>query len=367
MNILFFQGNLYASGYYRLAHPAEEMERQGLAEVNVVSSKDEWRNKDSSQTGWLISKLQKADLVVLQLQNNSFTNAVIPIIRKFNKKIVMDYDDNLFEVPKWNPAYFGLGTEYVDFIVHNKTGEHMNIEANIERQKEMMESTRLADMVTVTGPDLADVYRRFNPNVHILPNSVDFRLIKPCKKSTDGKIRIFWQGSSTHLKDLAEISDVMTDITEKYDNVIWTFWGSGYETVKEIFKGIPEDRIEFIETVPFDEYYDKLNSLTIDIGICPLTDIYYNKCKSNVKWLEYSALKVPAVASKISTYGAIEHGKTGFLAKKYANWMSALSRLIESKELRDSIAQMGYNKVRQDFNIEVNAKLWINKYKTLWH
>lgn len=364
MKILALQGNLYASGYYRIAHPLDELKLQGLAEVEIVTKNDGWRNSDETQFGWLLSKMLWADIVVYELQTNPIAAKTIPVIKKYGKKVVIDYDDDLFHVPDWNPAYFNLGTRYVDYWT-GKNGKKMNVEHNKENIASMIASCKEADMVTVTGKKISEVYGLYNDCVRIIPNSVDFRLIKPCKKSTDGKVRIFWQGSTTHAKDLHEIKDVFIDITKKYPNVQWVIWGSAYKDLYEVFGLIPEDRIEFIETVPFERYYQKLNSLTIDIGICPLVDIHYNECKSNIKWLEYSALKLPAVVSKISTYGAVDHGITGYKARKYHEWMKSLSRLIESPDLRAEIAEKAYTSVKEKFNIEKNAHLWADTYKEL--
>jgi glycosyltransferase involved in cell wall biosynthesis len=365
MKILFLQGNLFASGYYRIAFPAEQLQRQGLAEVEIVSKKDEWKNKDPKQAGWLISKMRWADVIVYELIANLIPAVTIPIVKKFGKKAVVDYDDNLFDVPKWNPAYYGLGQEFLSHW-QDKDGKPMDMEANARARSGMLQACQMADLVTVTGPTLADVYRKTNPNITVLPNCIDFDRIHPCGRSTDGKVRIFWQGSQTHKEDLASIKQVFEQITEEYPNVQWVIWGPDHNDIEGLFGKIPKERFEIIEMVPFDDYYDKLNSLTIDIGICPLAYIYYNECKSNIKWLEYSALKVPAVASKISTYGAIEHGETGFLAKRHHDWMSALRRLIESPELRDKIAEKAHNKVRRDFNIEKSAHLWLDTYRKLW-
>jgi spore maturation protein CgeB len=44
----------------------------------------------------------------------------------------------------------------------------------------------------------------------------------------------------------------------------------------------------------------------LDIGICHVEDNYFNKCKSSIKYAEYSAMGIPTVASNC-LYG--EFGK----------------------------------------------------------
>ena len=50
------------------------------------------------------------------------------------------------------------------------------------------------------------------------------------------------------------------------------------------------------------DYIRLLKNLNIDIGIALLQDNNFNKCKSNIKALEYTALDIPGIYSNITPY-----------------------------------------------------------------
>jgi glycosyltransferase involved in cell wall biosynthesis len=96
----------------------------------------------------------------------------------------------------------------------------------------------------------------------------------------------------------------------------------------------------------------------------PLTDDEFNKGKSNLKWLENSARKIPTVASSVESYKvSIKHGETGFLANNQDEWVEHLSHLIENKTLRTRIGQQAYDEVKKNYNIETQVYKWANAYR----
>ena len=103
--------------------------------------------------------------------------------------------------------------------------------------------------------------------------------------------------------------------------------------------------------------------MNFDIGICPIVDDEFNRNKSQLKWSEYGALKVPSVCSDLPPYDCVEDGKTGYLAKDVDEWVEKLSLLIDSENLRRQMAENAYQKNYEDFNLEKNAKKWVKTYE----
>ena len=90
----------------------------------------------------------------------------------------------------------------------------------------------------------------------------------------------------------------------------------------------------------------------IDIAIAPIKDTQFNRCKSNIKWLEHSMLKTPMVLSDVTPYKMVKHGETGFLAKTTEDWVTYLSLLIENPAERKRIGENAYRSVNQEWLIE---------------
>jgi glycosyltransferase involved in cell wall biosynthesis len=95
-----------------------------------------------------------------------------------------------------------------------------------------------------------------------------------------------------------------------------------------------------INTRPFAGYVKYFEALSkVDINIVPLVNDRFNACKSAIRYLETSLCRVPTIASSVGQFSEIVNdGHDGFLARTQEEWVSALGRLIESRELR---LQMG--------------------------
>ena len=101
------------------------------------------------------------------------------------------------------------------------------------------------------------------------------------------------------------------------------------------------------------EDYPKFKAkLGFDIELAPLVDSNFNRAKSNLRWLEASALKIPVVASNVGPYK-----KTNALTCSTTEaWVTALGMLIKSSSRRQELGNTGYNLVKKDYNLVDIAK-----------
>ena len=154
------------------------------------------------------------------------------------------------------------------------------------------------DLVTVTTPQLGKQFRKLRPKgpIAVLPNLVDFDRWLPMKKNESKEIRIGWQGGSAHYHDIHMIAKVLNRILKERDNVKLVMKGSFYPSLFEDVK----DKVEWlawhsdINTYPLD-----VRDMRLDIGLCPVIDDPFNRGKSDIKWVEYSAMGMPAVVSPV--------------------------------------------------------------------
>ena len=136
--------------------------------------------------------------------------------------------------------------------------------------------------------------------------------------------------------------------------------------VSELKKAFGDTEMEYHQFVDLSIYPLKIAALNLDIGICPLVDDEFNNHKSQLKWSEYSALKIPSVCSNLPPYECVEDGKTGYLAKDPDEFVDKLSLLIDNETLRKEIAENAYAKNFADFNLEKNAHLWVKFYQDMY-
>jgi hypothetical protein len=90
-----------------------------------------------------------------------------------------------------------------------------------------------------------------------------------------------------------------------------------------------------------------LASLALDIAVVPLIDSDYNKAKSNVGILEFSALRIPVVASptKNQLNMPISYASSNF------EWYQELEKLIKDPKLRRKQGIEQWSFVKKNFNV----------------
>lgn len=94
--------------------------------------------------------------------------------------------------------------------------------------------------------------------------------------------------------------DLIIDVILKsMDDIQWVI--CGYSPPK-LERYIKEGKIEVHRSAPITNYPALINSLNLNAIVAPIIDGEFNRCKSNIKWLECCALGVPLFASNMITY-----------------------------------------------------------------
>jgi glycosyltransferase involved in cell wall biosynthesis len=318
-------GKFGGVGWYRIINPLEKIgalvERKGA----LLSKSDAFEMKAKGDVWWM-SPMGNPEALALLHTNSKITGA----------KIVLDIDDHPFAVDPKHPQY-----QY-----------HKEQETILRFQIEH------CDHLVVSTEPLKSLLSPLNPNVSVCPNGIDLSIwnVKR-KKRTDGKIRLGWIGSSSHIADIPVVEKVIPELLEEYPNLEFHHAGMA------LFDEINKNEIAHKGTKGYEEYPQFLADLDLDIAIAPLKDTPFNRCKTNIKWLEHSMLKVPMVLSDVYPYKSVERGKTGFLANSQAQWKRYLKLLIEDESKRKEIGENAYNEVVKNWNIENFLPLYEEVYE----
>jgi glycosyltransferase involved in cell wall biosynthesis len=288
--------------------------------------------------------VSQGDLVFVQRdfpRNEDVYGQIVARAHLEGKPVVLDLDDLLTELPA---EHADKRTRYyADALVP------------------MIRALVDADAVTASTAPLCAYLRTFNPNVWLAPNYLDDRLWELRSRSATadpGPIILGYMGSHTHLADLESIKPALLRVLEKYgDGIVLRFWGSAPPP-----DGIRErPNVEWVrseyEYADFAAYFSKQEC---DLFLAPLADNLFNRCKSPLKYLEYGALGVPGVYSRIEPYaGLVVHGENGFLASTQSEWEQQLSELIESPESRAAVGQKAQETVRNNWMLSQHADEWV--------
>jgi len=355
MKITFFISDWGGCGYYRCVVPAQYLIKNGIT--------------FKIETEYSYANIDKADIIVMQRQ---FKKDAIPwqiYAIEQGKKVVFECDDDIFNVPKWNPTY-----------------EHWS-----EVKDSAIELMRHSHLVTVTNDALKRQFSKYNNNVVVLPNSIDFGVIRQLEEKDlflqileldrsfkrkpfltskiinekeRGAVNIGWAGSFTHEKDLPILDEVMPYICKKNPNVIFYNVGFICQSLIDRMRGL---QLRMIEGVDTPKYMGLLKALRLDIGLAPIKRVVFNEGKSNLKSLEYLSVGAVPVATNFGHYAeTLENYTTGFLCSDDpAHWIKVIQKLIDQKALRENMARDGYEMVKAYFNIEHNWQFWYKAYSDL--
>jgi glycosyltransferase involved in cell wall biosynthesis len=224
---------------------------------------------------------------------------------------------------------------------------------------------KMADAVTVPTEYLAKKVRQYNKNVFVVPNAIDFNQpqFKPDQKIKDlktNKVHIGWSGSVTHFHDVMMLTDTFMqlnsnpDTSKKYRVVLSGFlegdrvWNEYQKIFTSGFK-IAEDqycRINGMDVYTYASAYDLM-----DVGLIPLKDTEFNRCKSELKMMEMGAKKLPVIVSNQYPYTNIaKHGINCLTANK-KEWFKNIKKMIDSKALREDLGEALYSEILANYNI----------------
>ncbi len=314
--------------------------------------------KDTSPAEWqmaikkpegkysLLAEIQawvdQADAVVMQIPVTREALAVFYALQdKYkNKPIIAECDDNILSTPNYNPAADGYspGSPFREFAV---------------------EQFKAADGMIVSTPNLKEVYSDFCDDIAVIPNSIDFeKWDKLRRKNRDGII-IGWAGGASHEEDLKRIEKPIKRILRKNKNAHFVMCHGIPESFKKIKRVIPVQKFARI-----DKYPQHLASQGFDIFLAPLVDNAFNRGKSNLRWLEGSALKIPTIASNVGHFKeTINDGVDGLLFDDEKEFEVKLQKLIDDRKYRRRIALAANARVRRDFNVDYVCKQYAEAVK----
>jgi glycosyltransferase involved in cell wall biosynthesis len=326
-------------GYYRIWQQVPYLRKLGWEIYRQPDSKPdrsiaEWQEESEGADIIIVQRADDPDVVALALAMAELRNC----------PVVLEMDDNVFDVAASSPSYkdWHPGSPYLELV-----------------EIFMREVTAM----TVSTPDLANVYSKFNKNISVLRNCQDpalWKNVRQIRRASTRPVIIGWAGSVSHYDDLKIVWRAMKKVLKRHPEIKFKVLGCTPDFL------VDHPQVEIVAGVPVGKWPQKLADLQLDIGLAPVVDRPFNRGKSNIKWQEYSMCEIPTIASRVGEYKAIRHRETGFLADDTdAAWESYLEELIGDAELRKRIGKAAKQQVLEDFNIEKNIIQWDAAYKQI--
>lgn len=297
-------------------------------------------------------RISDSDIVIVQRDFPRHVDAykeVIAEARAQDKIIVYEIDDLLTELPEVHP----------DFNQYKKVRASI-LAAIIE-----------ADAVTCSTPAIADYVRDFNPNVWVIPNYLndklwDLRTItRPTEQPAKKPLTIGYLGTHSHKPDLEMVIPTLVRILERFgDDIKLRLWGISPQSDLIGRKNVEWLSLGMVDYAQFAAYFSKQEC---DIFIAPLLDNQFNRSKSSLKFLEYSALGIAGIYSQIKPYeSVVDQEVNGFLASTPEEWEAYITRLIDNPNLRYQIGSEAQATLKRHWLLSDQVPEWAGTFEKLY-
>ena len=198
-----------------------------------------------------------------------------------------------------------------------------------------------ADQCWFSTERLAEAYGDIARRAEVAPNNLDPRLwrgagpLPPIAPPSTGALKFLCMGSRRHAEDFDLLLPAL-------DRLSQTAPGAFHVTVIGMAPRIPErpwleHRFPPSDATPYVPFVAWLRRQgPFHVGLAPLRDTALNACKSDIKFLDYSALGLLSVLSDVPAYhgDAKTKGLALFSSNIIESWHDALHSLIHDRPNR---------------------------------
>lgn len=358
--------------YWRTWLPMEEMRKQGLADIRYLEVREANGKKIGEGIHW-------ADVTFIRGLIGTDGLSTLRQYHALGAKIATDYDDLHFNVSPFNPAYKYFGIDNVE-VLDPTTGDKKMLWKDgeegfdIKRNKITFHAYKAileeVDLITTTTLYLKGAIAEIGgreDNIRVLPNAIDLTQWKPLdiRSKFSDTFRFGWSVSNSHFDDWMFIKDTIKAFLISHPDAKFVCLG---DTNMDIKTFLPPEQVEWY---PFSDLWEghypmRMAMLGLDAAIAPLANTEFNKCKSPLKWAEYTAFGYPVIAQDMTPYKEhIISGETGILADTKEQWLLALNQLYTNKELRYKLRFNALCSVNEMFNLKNVAQEWADVFKDL--
>jgi processive 1,2-diacylglycerol beta-glucosyltransferase len=229
----------------------------------------------------------------------------------------------------------------------------------------------VADGLLVTTAALADRFAAFNRKIAVVPNALDEGLLaggkpSPLDTSFGGRrVVVGHMGTPSHDDDLMMILPALQRVWQKYSGAVefQIIGGAGRTETLEALAELPARVIspppEEVEYPLFMLWFS--SRISWDIALAPLRDTPFNRCKSDIKFLDYTAIGAAGIYSRGPAYdSSVRHMQTGWVADNDMNaWSEALEELLCDHDLRRRLAANASRHVCSERILARSAHRWL--------
>ena len=210
---------------------------------------------------------------------------------------------------------------------------------------------------TSTAP-LAEVLRRHNPEVAVFPNAI-VRLPEARNYADPNRLTLFFAGLNRE-EDWPGFLPALNAVAALAGERL------GFRIVADrgLFEALETPHKSFTPLCDYQTYLDLLAHS--EISFMPLRDTIFNRCKSDLKFIEAAAHRVTALASPVVYGASIEDGRTGLLVRDGAELQRRLLHLLADPARGRDIGDAARGMVARRRMLADQVGPRLDWYRSLW-
>lgn len=251
--------------------------------------------------------------------------------------------------------------------------------------EKMMMNFKLFDYVTTSTEYFKNIIKDYFPedNIYVFENAISSNDEQfSTKKNKSDKLRIGLTGGSSHTEDIKQLLEFPKYLTDKQlDEIELVFCGYDNKNAENV---VIDETGKVIDRQPLADkdnwwvqtenkfkqevkHYKRVESKDImkcefgkiyediDILLVPLTNNKFNRCKSELKFIEAGFTNTAVISSKVIPYSNFGVNEEDCLFVKDVTpqaWAKAIKKILREKELFYKIRDINSLRVKYSRNLE---------------
>jgi hypothetical protein len=196
------------------------------------------------------------DVIIIQRPGTPKGLELIQLAKNVGVKVILDYDDIVLDVDKYNPTYI----QYQ------------------QQRPIILECIRLADEIWCSTKGVQESFGRGI----VIPNGLNTQLVGECFEANLDSNKIVWRGGFSHEADIYEKADEVVALVNSNPELDFYFIGHRFTYLEQRCG----DNYTSVDQMPIMQYFRFLRDLKPRAMIFPLCDNIFNRSKSNISFIE---------------------------------------------------------------------------------
>lgn len=306
--VMIFTEHFNATYFISFDIPLRTMQEQGKLRLRSFSQQDVVACGPGCWRTWMNEF--SPEVVIMTRYGDASGVEIVRDCKVRGIPVVYHIDDDLLHLPP------SLGAE-----INKRQG------MAVEARRAMLGAV---DLIYASTATLADVMHRHFPGQCIFHGIyASYRPVAARMPDLDRPITIGYMGSKGHREDLELVVPALVRLMQERPTLRFETFGT--IQMPELMQQFGSRVRHYNVQKSYHEFLQALASLGWHLGLAPLADEPFNRCKAPTKYIEYTSCGIPVVASEVVYADAIVEG-AGVLV--HEDWYGAIAGLLDDPHVR---------------------------------